>query len=75
MDQTNQFLIRRKGTLFKEECDIFRGSRAVAGIAGLVPLCYRAFVVISRALNFSWRVFCGSEVFSRGYFVAWISRL
>ena len=75
MDQTNKFLTRKKSTLLKEECDIFRGSRAIAGIAGLVPLCYRAFVVISRTLNFSSWVFCGSEVSSRGYFVAWISRL
>ena len=63
MDQTNKFLTRKKGTLLKEECDMFRGSRAVAGIAGLVPLCYCAFVVISRVLNFPRGYFMGLKFF------------
>ena len=75
MNQTNNFLTRKKGTLLKEEFDIIRGPHAIAGIAGLVPLCNRGFVVISWALiYYSW-ISCGSEVFSLGYFVAWISRL
>ena len=74
MDQTNKFLTRKKGTLLKKKCDIFRGLCAITGIAGLVPLCYCAFMVISSALNFPCGYF-GSEVFSCGYFVAWISRL
>ena len=46
VDQTSKFFTRKKGTLLKEECDIFRGLRAREGIADLVPLCYCVFVVI-----------------------------
>ena len=74
MDQTKKFLTCKKSMLLKEECDIFHGTCAIAGIASLVPLCYHAFVVISQAINFSLWVFCASEVFSFGYFVASISR-
>ena len=49
--------------LLKEKCDVFCGSRAIAGIAGLMPLRYCAFVVISPALNFPSWVFCGPEIF------------
>ena len=55
---------------FKEECDIFRGWPAMAGIAGLVPLCYCAFVVISWALNFLRGFFVGLK-----FFLVYISRL
>ena len=65
----------KKGTLLKKECEIFHGSRVIAGTAGLVPLRCCAFVVISRALNFPRGYFVGLKFFSRGYFVAWISRL
>ena len=74
MDQTNKFLTCKKGTSLKKECDIFCWLCAIVGIAGLVPLCYCAFMVISSALNFP-RGYFGSAVFSCGYFVAWISSL
>ena len=74
VDQTKKFLTCKKSMLLKEECDVFHGTCAIAGIASLVPLCYHAFVVISQAINFSLWVFCASEVFSFGYFVASISR-
>ena len=62
MDQTNKFLTRKNGTLFKE-CDIFRGSRVIAGIAGLVPFYYCAFLIISQALNFPRVYFVGLKFF------------
>ena len=52
LDQPKKFLTR-KYTLLEGDCVIFRGSRAMAGIAGVVPLCYRTFVVISRAVYIS----------------------
>ena len=70
LDQANKFLARKKSTLLKEECDIFRGSLAIAGIAGLVLLCYRAFVVISRALNFSSWYFVGLKFVLVG--ISWL---
>ena len=51
------------------ECAKFRGSRAIVGLVGLVPSCYRAFVGISWAQYFFLRVFRGSQVFCCGYFV------
>ena len=38
---------------YLQETVIFRGSRAMAGIAGVVLLCYRTFVVISRTVYIS----------------------
>ena len=55
--------------LLKEECDIFRGSRSIAGIAGIVLLCYCAFVVISRALTFPRGYFVGLKFFLMG--ISW----
>ena len=52
LDQANRFLTH-KYTLLEGDCVAFRGSRAMAGIAGVVPLCYRTFVVISRAVYIS----------------------
>ena len=52
LDQPKKFLTR-KYTLHEGGCVIFRGSRAMAGIAGVVPLCYRTFVVIARAVYIS----------------------
>ena len=52
LDQPKKFLTR-KYTLHEGGCVIFRGSRAMAGIAGVVPLCYRTFVVITRAVYIS----------------------
>ena len=66
MDQTNKFLTCKKGTLLKEECDIFRGSPVIAVIVGLVPLCYCAYVVISPALNFPRGYFVGLKSFLAG---------
>ena len=58
------------------ECAKFRGSRAIVGLVGLVPLGHRAFVGLKFFLEgiswiqdfLSW-VFRESEIFSRGYFV------
>ena len=69
-DQTNKFLPHKKGMLLKEECDIFRGLRAIVGIVGLVPLCYCVFAVISRALNFSCGYFVGLRFFLVG--LSWL---
>ena len=52
LDQANRFLTH-KYTLLEGDCVAFRGSRAMAGIAGVVPLCYRIFVVISGAVDIS----------------------
>ena len=52
LDQPKKFLTR-KYTLHEGGCVIFRGSRAMAGIAGVVPLCYRTFVIITRAVYIS----------------------
>ena len=52
LDQPKKFLTR-KYTLHEGDCVIFRGSRAMAGIAGVVPLCYRTFVVIAPAVYIS----------------------
>ena len=52
LDQPKKFLTR-KYTLLEGDCVIFRGSRAMAGIASVAPLCYRALVVISRAVYIS----------------------
>ena len=65
-DETNKFLTRKKGVLLKEKYDIFCGLRAIAGIAGLMPLRYCAFVVISLALNFPRGYFVGLEFFLVG---------
>ena len=59
-----------------DECAKFRGSRAIVCLMGPVSPCHRALmgskiflVGISWVQNiFSW-VFCGSQTFSRGYFV------
>ena len=53
-----------------KECAKFRGSRAIMGLACLVPPWVRKF--------FSW-VFCGSKIFAHGYFVglkffSWVFR-
>ena len=39
--------------LLEEDCAIFCGSCAMAGIVGVVALCYRAFVVIWPAVYIS----------------------
>ena len=70
MDQTEKFLTRKKCALLKEECDIFRGSCAIAGLAGLVPFCYCAFVVISGVLNFPRGYFVGLKFFLVG--ISWL---
>ena len=69
-DQTNKFLTRKKGVLLKEKYDIFCGLRAIAGIAGLMPLRYCAFVVISLALNFPRGYFVSLEFFLVG--ISWL---
>ena len=51
------------------ECAKFCGSRAIVVLLGVVPSYYHAFVDISWVQNiFSW-VYCGSQIFSRRYFV------
>ena len=50
--------------------DIFRGSRAIAGISGLVPFCYCTFVAISRVLNFPHEYFVGLKFFLVG--ISWL---
>ena len=70
MDQTEKFQTRKKCALLKEECDIFRGSCAIAGLAGLVPFCYCAFVVISGVLNFPRGYFVGLKFFLVG--ISWL---
>ena len=39
--------------LLEGDCVIFCGSRAMAGVAGVVPLCYHAFVVVSQTVYIS----------------------
>ena len=50
------------------ECAKFRGLCAIAVLAGLVPLCHRAFVGISWVPNFFSWVFRGSKISSREQF-------
>ena len=57
LDQIFKFLTLKKDTLFKEECAIFRGSRAIAGLVGLMILCYHALV----SPKFFSCVFCGPK--------------
>ena len=52
LDQPKKFLTR-KYLLLEGDCVLFRGLRAMADIAGVVPLCYHTFVVISRAVYIS----------------------
>ena len=52
LDQPKKFLTR-KYTSLEGDCVIFCGSRAIVDIADVVPLCYRTFVVISRAVYIS----------------------
>ena len=49
LDQPKKFLTR-KYLLLEGDCVLFRGLRAMAGV---VPLCYHTFVVISRAAYIS----------------------
>ena len=50
------------------ECAKFRKSRAIVGLVGLVPPCYRAFVSPEIQIIFS-RVFHGSQMFFSCNFV------
>ena len=52
LDQPKRFLTR-KYTSLEGGCVIICESRAIVGIADVVPLCYRTFVVISRAVYIS----------------------
>ena len=63
-----KFAIAARGRIFLE-CGKFRGSRAIVGLVGLVPSCYRAFVGNSWVQNFFSWVFRGSKSFSRRYLV------
>ena len=56
--QSRFWLLKRDIT--QKECAMFSRSRAITCLVCLVPLCYFAFVVTSRFLNFSW-VFCGLD--------------
>ena len=51
------------------ECAKFSGLRAIVGIVGLVTSYHRAFMGSSWVINFFPSVFCGSSIFSHGYFV------
>ena len=75
LDQIIKVLTLKKDTLLKEECAIFRGSRAIAGPVGLMLLCYHALVsskIFSCVfcgpkacfLGISWHGFSGCNIFS-----------
>ena len=56
--------------MFNNKCAKFRGSRAVVGLAGLLPSCHRAFVGISWVQDFSRGYFVGLKFFLVG--ISWV---